>query len=44
LIQNGNLLNQIKYTTKNTKLFDIILERKIIPEEELNNVLKYITV
>jgi hypothetical protein len=44
LIQNGNLLNQIKYTTKYTKLFDIIFNRKIIPEKELNNVLKYITV
>ena len=44
LLQNGNLLNQIKYTTKYTKLFDIILKRKIIPEEELNTVLKYITV
>lgn len=43
LIKNGNLLNQIKYTTKHTKLFDIILERKIIAEEELNTVLKYIT-
>ncbi len=44
LIKNGNLLNQIKYTTKNTKLFDIILERKIIPEKELDNLLKHITV
>ena len=44
LLQNGNLLNQIKYTTKYTKLFDIILKKKIIPDEELNNVLKYITV